>query len=670
MTIKKPRIFSGFFYALTKMKKLLILFSIILATHGHGQEMLDSITVTSTRAQSSFNEAMREVSLILGDEIENAPVETINELLEYTSGLDVRQRGGFDIQSDISIRGGTFEQTLILLNGLKMNDPQTGHHNMNLPVTLDLLEQVEVLQGGASRIYGPNAFAGAINFRTKRTGKTMFGGRLMGGQYGLFQAAAYGALKGKKHYTILSLDHIKSNGFRYNTDFIKDNVFVQSAIHIGRSQLTVNAGFNKKDFGAQTFYSANFPDQFEATQTQFASVIWEGNPANENLKYTLKGSLRRNYDRFELFRESEDFYHYDNGLFIKENDTAATWYKDHNYHRTDVRNLEGNVSYNFGSFGTTSLGLDYRHENIVSSALGNPLNETIEVPRDGRGVYTKGDSRDNYSAFVEHNAAVGNLSFSVGLLFNYNTAFGEDFMPGVDVSYKISQQWMVYGSYNKSFRFPTFTDLYYNLGGAQGSKTLKPEYSHNYEIGVKRVSNKTFLGVSIFRREGKDMIDWLEWKPDSIYAENITEVNMNGFSAQFGVQNFENTKWLNRISVSYNFLITEELPIDYPSLYVLDYLTHKVAFNVNHGIGLKGLNVDWRFTLQDRNGDYYNAEAGKYTPYDLVYLLDLKIAYTYEQFELFVEGANLFDLTYVDRGNVYQPGIWVRAGVAFKLEKK
>ncbi len=651
------------------MKKLILILSIFIALSSHGQEMLDSITVTSTRAQTGFNRAMREVSLILSQEIKNAPVETINEMLEYASGLDVRQRGGFDIQSDISIRGGTFEQTLILLNGLKMNDPQTGHHNMNLPISLDLIEQIEVLQGGASRIYGPNAFAGAINFRTKRRGKTMLRTRLMGGQFGLFQAAVYGALKGKKHYTVFSIDRLQSNGFRYNTDFKKDNVFIQSTINIGRSQLIVNGGLNNKAFGAQTFYSANFPDQFEATQTQFASVIWEGHPANEKINYTLKGSLRRNYDRFELFRESEGFYKYNNGVFIKGNDTAATWYKGHNYHRTDVRELEGNVSYNFGRFGETSVGLDYRQEKIVSSLLGKPLDETIKVPGDGRGIYTKGDLRDNYSVFVEHNVTVGAFNFSAGLLFNYNTAFGNDLMPGIDISYRFSEKWLAYGSYNKSFRFPTFTDLYYRLGGAQGSQTLKPEYSDNYELGAKRVAKQTFFGVSIFRREGKNMIDWLEWKPDSIYAENLTEVNMNGFSAQFGVQNFKNAKWLNRVSVSYNFLFTDDIPIDYPSLYVLDYLRHKIALNVNHNIGLEQLTIDWRFTLQDRNGEYYNATAGKQTPYDLVYLLDLKINYRLKSFDIFVEGANLFNLTYVDRGNVFQPGIWVRAGVAFRWEK-
>jgi vitamin B12 transporter len=193
-----------FLYPKIDMKKIFSIIALSLSTLGFGQEVLDSITVAINRASSPFNEAMREVNVITQSEIEKAPLETINEMLEYSSGVDVRQRGGFDIQSDVSVRGGTFEQTLILLNGMKMNDPQTGHHNMNLPISYDLIEQVEVLQGGASRVYGPNAFAGAINFRTRRDGETMLGARMMGGQYGLFQAAVYGALKGKKHYTLIS----------------------------------------------------------------------------------------------------------------------------------------------------------------------------------------------------------------------------------------------------------------------------------------------------------------------------------------------------------------------------------------------------------------------------------------------------------------------------------
>ena len=660
-----------FLYPKIDMKKIFSIIALSLSTLGFGQEVLDSITVAINRASSPFNEAMREVNVITQSEIEKAPLETINEMLEYSSGVDVRQRGGFDIQSDVSVRGGTFEQTLILLNGMKMNDPQTGHHNMNLPISYDLIEQVEVLQGGASRVYGPNAFAGAINFRTRRDGETMLGARMMGGQYGLFQAAVYGALKGKKHYTLISLDHVQSDGFRYNTDFVKDNVYIQSVIEAGENKLIVNGGFNSKAFGAQTFYSANFPDQFEATQTQFASAIWEGKAADDKLRYDIKGSWRRHYDRFELFRETGDgFYVYDSGLFIKGTDTAGTWYSDHNYHRTDVRELEGNASYNFEKFGQTSFGLDYRHEQIVSSALGMPLQETIEVPGDGRGMYTKGDLRENYSVFVEHMASIGKFNFSAGVLVNYNTAFGEDFMPGLDVSYRVSPEWLLYGSYNKSFRFPTFTDLYYNLGGAKGSSTLKPEYSHNYELGIKRSVGNTFFGVSVFRRAGKDMIDWVQYAPDSIYAENITEINMNGVSVQYGIHSFENISWLNTVSVSYNFLFNDNLDAEYPSLYVLDYLTHKFGLNVNHGFGLEGLTMDWRFNIQDRNGEYYNAIEGANTPYALVALIDAKLNYHVNKFDFFVEASNLLNQDYVDRGNVYQPGVWVRGGIAVKFEKK
>ena len=653
------------------MKKAFTIIVVSLSLFGFGQELLDSITVTINRTPSPFNEAMREVNVVLQTEIEEAPVETINEMLEYSPGVDVRQRGGFDIQSDVSVRGGTFEQTLILLNGMKMNDPQTGHHNMDLPISYNLIEQIEVLQGGASRVYGPNAFAGAINFRTRRDGKTMFGALMLGGQYGLFQAAAYGALKGKKHYTIVSLDHLQSDGFRYNTDFVKDNVFIQSVIDAGNNTLILNGGFTNKGFGAQTFYSANFPDQYEATQTQFVSAIWEGKAADNKLRYDIKGSWRRHYDRFELFRETGNgFYNYDNGLFVKGNDTAGTWYSDHNYHRTDVRELEGNASYNFGKYGQTSFGLDYRHEQIVSSVLGKPLAESIAVPRDSRGMYTKGDLRENYSVFLEHMASAGKFNFSAGVLVNYNTAFGEDFMPGVDVSYRFNPEWMVYGSYNKSFRFPTFTDLYYNLGGAKGSSTLKPEYSHNYEIGVKRSVGNTFFGLSLFRREGKDMIDWVQYAADSIYAENITEINMNGISVQYGIHHFENLEWLNTVSVSYNFLVNDNLTADYPSLYVLDYLTHKFGLNVNHGFGVEGLSMDWRFTVQDRNGEYYNALEGNNTPYGVVALLDAKLNYKIDRFDFFVEASNILNQDYVDRGNVFQPGIWVRGGFEVKLEKK
>ena len=133
------------------------------------------------------------VSVIPREEIEYAPVTSIQELLEYVAGVDVRQRGAEGVQADISIRGGTFDQTLILLNGVNITDPQTGHHNLNLPVSINQIERIEILEGPAARVYGPNAFSGAINIVTRQPDKTSWKLAIEGGSFGYFDVQGAGS---------------------------------------------------------------------------------------------------------------------------------------------------------------------------------------------------------------------------------------------------------------------------------------------------------------------------------------------------------------------------------------------------------------------------------------------------------------------------------------------
>ena len=96
-----------------------------------------------------YSDQLRVVMSIDKTTIAQMPVQTVQELLNNLPGLDVRQRGGSGVQADISMRGGTFDQVLILLNGVAISDPQTGHHTLNLPIDLNMVERVEILQGGA-----------------------------------------------------------------------------------------------------------------------------------------------------------------------------------------------------------------------------------------------------------------------------------------------------------------------------------------------------------------------------------------------------------------------------------------------------------------------------------------------------------------------------------------
>ncbi len=646
---------------------------LLAAIWGHAQTDLDTIQVSASRQSTPLRLALKSLHLVSHQDLQHSASQTIGEALEQVTSLDLRHRGPLDIQVDPGIRGGTFDQTLILINGMKMTDPQTGHHQMNLPVALGSLSHVEVLETGGSRIYGPNAFAGAIHLHTATSGPNRIKGSLSGGSYGLARASLMGQLNTGSWFSLLALDAAKSDGYRTNTDFQSGNAWLQTGYHKGNHQLLFQGGMNTKGFGAQDFYSSRYPTQYEATRTAFASIRFQG---GEHWKYFVQANARQHHDRFELFREEDRYYTYADGVFVTENkDTAvfvpgvqADWnyYRGHNYHRTRVFGGEVGLAHSWGRSGTTAIGLEWRQEEILSNALGTALPEPIAVAGEDRGQYLRGDERTNLSGFVEHGVHRGPWHLNGGMLINQNTAFGLDFLPGLDVGYAFLPGWMGYASIDRSFRFPTFTDLYYNLGGARGSTDLQPEYSLNLEMGVRGIRGQHQSVVSVFRRDGRELIDWVQWSPDSLQAENLTRVIMQGISAQWTWM--PSIAWLDKVRVGYTGLWAQSDDLGVPSLYVLDQLRHKLIVSARHYWGRIGF--QWQFNLQDRAGSYIDFPTGESRNYETVLLLDARLDYKREWWSVFLTASNLLDHEYVDRGYVIQPGMWITGGVEVDLVRQ
>ena len=127
---------------------------------------INEVIVSANKAE--LNKNLTNIFVLDSIEIKNAPVQTIEDLLDFAINVDLRQRGEQGVQTDMSIRGGTFEQCLIMIDGVKINDPQTGHHSMIIPISLDHVKRIEIITGGSSRIFGNYAFSGAINIITKK----------------------------------------------------------------------------------------------------------------------------------------------------------------------------------------------------------------------------------------------------------------------------------------------------------------------------------------------------------------------------------------------------------------------------------------------------------------------------------------------------------------------
>lgn len=617
---------------------------------------MEEVVVSAQRVPVAFAQTARIIQVIGKEELANSPVHDIQDLLKFASNVDIRQRGNNGVQADISIRGSSFDQVLILLNGIPLNDAQTGHHNLNLPVSFDAIDRIEILEGPASRLFGPNAFSGSINIITGQSTIKSFTGRLSGGQNGFFESAATTVFKIGSLTNSLSADYKRADGLLKNTDFKIGSAFYQGSLLYPTGKIEFQGGYADRGFGANEFYTPAYPNQYERIKTSFASV----KATKDGLIHVTPTMYwRRNQDRFELFRDNQG---------------APSWYKMHNYHLTDIygANLSGWLDTGFGKL---AFGTDLRSENILSTVLGKAMSKPASIPGEKEIKFTYSDSRANLSLFAEYSIHFGPIDVACGLMANWNSSLESKWQiyPGIDLGWKISNPLKLYASVNKSLRIPTFTDLYYKSATNIGNSELLPEEALSLESGLKYNSTWVNARLAVFMRWGKNMIDWVRQPNETIwYAKNLTNLNTKGVEASVKI-NLSNILgkevFINSIDLSYDFLIQDKESGKLISKYLLDYLKHKFDIRLTHDI-CRNINASWLISYQDRNGTFTLWEGSKYgneVSYDPILLVDSRINWIRKKFNFYAEASNLLNKTYFDYGNIEQPGIWIKAGVIIKL---
>ena len=618
---------------------------------------LEELVITAERTPVMFEQLKRSIQIITREEIERLPVRNVTELIGYALNTDVRNRGSFGMQADVSIRGGSFDQTLVLLNGMNISDPQTGHHNMDLPIDISGIDRIEILKGPGARVFGPNAFNGVINIITTEKASDQLSFSTMGGQYGLYSLSASAGLNIGNTAHKVQISKSGSDGFTENTDFNSFNLFYSGSA--GKTQkIDYQASYIEKAFGANSFYTPKYPDQFEITKTIFASARYKTN--FNGLAPAVY--FRRHYDEFRLFRNE-----------------APTWYTSHNYHYTDVIGSNANIWKSTGRIGKFSVGYDVRHEMIRSNKLGDTLQEAIPVKGEEGKFYTFGKSRTSAGLFFEESVNINRFSASAGLLVNYLSALSEKITlyPGIDAAYQINSSFRIYSSANRTLRLPTFTDLYYNDNTSKGDPNLKPEEAITIEAGLKYNKPGIIAHVAVFKRFGHTMIDWVKLQnQDPWQAMNITDINVSGFETSISLNTNEIASkdfFIRNISLGYAYLKADKSSNEYMSRYVLDILRHKADLILLHSIW-KDFSASWAITFQDRIGGYikYNNSVpeNQETPYNPFVQLDLQLNYKHEKWLIFAEATNLFNQINVDYGNVPQPGRWIRMGIKYDVHLK
>ena len=636
---------------------------------------LKEIRISSVANPVQFKKIPRHIQVITGKEIKEAPVNTLGELLKQIGGLDIRQRGAFGMQADLNIAGGSFDQATIMINGIPVNDPQTGHHNLDQALNMNDIAKVEIVRGPSSRWFGPNAFSGAINIITKKETENTLSIGLRGGQYGLFSGSLLAGYKTGRISNQTSVSGIRSNGYRINTDFKRLSVTQQSFLKVGNTRLNLQLGYAEKAFGANSFYTAKFPDQFEKIKVMSAGLGVRG---GHKVQYNGNIYWRRLYDRFELFREGNGWFQKQGNWFVMGNDSAGFHtpsgffpYKGPNFHRTDVAGAEGSLGFR-SKWGKTTTGISYQYQKILSNVLGIPMQDTVFSGIDKGAFYTHQKGRRLYNAFLNQLYQKNNFSLSAGLDIFYNTDYGCMLSPGLDMSFFITKNLKTTLSANRAIRLPTFTDLYYKGPDHISNPLLKPEKVYGFSGNIRYFFKTVVLSASVSYRLGYDIIDWIKENPDAKWeSRNMTSMNTFGTGFSLVYRPKPNSSFLQYLRVSYHYLHADKNAPGFVSLYALDYLRHNFSLYLQHAIARK-LSAGWTFLIQKRNGGYFNYHQNIKVPYSTVFLLNTKIQYRIPHFVFFVQVNNLLNQTYRDIGSVVMPGIWATGGIRYhvSLRKK
>ena len=451
----------------------------------------------------------------------------------------------------------------------------------------------------------------------------------------------------------------RSDGYVENTDFDNYNLFSRVRYDAGKAgTFDFQAGGQRRFFGANDFYSLDYPNQAETTRTYLGSAKWNYDVA-KLFKVEAIAGYRKNYDKFELFRDSKD---------------AASWYTGPNWHDTD------NITFNAKAvkqwkFGITSAGFDWTSNHIYSNVLGEDLDSPKKVAGERDTYYTKGAKRNVTSEWIRqsYNALDGKLLLSATATLS-QSPYGGVFLWGAAADWKALNCLTVNLSAIKSMRLPTYTDLYYTTATHVANSDLSPEKAITYRASVNyntKILNGTDdlqVTFSIFHRRGKHIIDWVKEESSGLWESlQITKLNTTG--EEVGAK-YSSTGFLKSIAASYCHTDADRNANGYTSKSAFDYLKDKVTAAVEIA-PLKRLNISISGIWSSRNGGYFNA-SGNYVTYKSFLKVDGAASYSLFNEKKFSAAVNLrvsniFNVRYCDCGGITMPGTWLTAGISFLI---
>jgi len=572
----------------------------------------DPVVVTGCLNEIQLSASPKHVLVIDQQTIQSTRIESLDQLLQKIVGLDVRSQGPLNIQSDISIRGAGAEQTLILIDGVKISDPQTAHHNLDIPLNPENIKQIEIIKGGASKQYGSTAYAGVINFITRKVDKPEVSIEIAGGDNSYYHAASSLAFQKDNFYSHLTAKIQHSDGYRYNTDYDNLILFFKNTYQNSVGRVLFSTGYRKKDFGANQFYYVNYQNQREDTETFFMNINGFFNRPNGSFTAGLSG--RRHADHYLLDFSNPSFYennHFTNTIHLNLKRTFQATRRTHN------------------------IALDGTVEAIQSNNLGSHQRQNIRI------VYEYQWRPNN------------RLALQLGSSANFYSEWKGVVVPGIDCQYRFLPTLVWHGSINSAYRIPTFTEFYYHSPANRGNPDLKPEKAWTMEQNILWKNGARSAQFGIFIRDGKAQIDWVrENTAEPWQVKNITRIVNSGIETTLSFP--MKSIFINSVSLSYCYTYTDKHNAHYESKYLLSSLTHQLILDF-HPFDILGIQQNWNLRFEDRLNHQENT------------VIDVHITKNLRHFTFSLSITNLLNSRYADYSGIPMPGRWITFGLKYKL---
>ncbi len=583
--------------------KLYLLASVVSCFSQTPPTRTDSVIVTGTWQPLPLEEADRSVRAIDVRDMRLVS-DTFTDLLRLDPSVDLRQRAPNGLQGDISIRGGTFGQTLVLLDGLRLNDVQSGHHNLDVPVPLETVGSMEILKGSGSTLYGSDAVGGVVNFVTRAPESSEFRLRAAAGNFGVNQQRGTASLVQGSVSQTFHFSRDFSTGFVPNRDY--RNVLLSSdtrfRTRLGSSHLLLAT--RDSPFGAEQFYG-NF-NSWERTRSWWAAGRQEFGSKTE-----VGFAYRRHTDLFVLYRDRPEVF--TNRHAVESFQTTAR--------RREQLSPNANLFY----------GAELYRDSIVSNNLG-----------------THGRLRGAGYASVDLRS-LRRFSLNAGIRDEVWGSGNHQLSPSVSGGFWVSPTVKLRASASRAFRLPTYTDLYYQDPANRGSADLRPERASSYEAGADwNAGGRLRAGVTVFHRRESDGIDYVRTSPTDIWrATNFQSLNFTGVEADLRVALPRG----QQVDFSYTALRGAQT--------VLEQRQSKYVFNypVNNGI------IGWQGRIGDRFVGRTRIGVVERYARDPYAVWDLYAAASKGRVRPFLQFTNLSNSRYQEIPGVAMPGRAVVGGL-------